>query len=65
MVAIGAAAGVQGPALLALRVARVRAGGHQVRIPMISEEDVSFATLREMGFRLERETIGYVAVQAV
>jgi len=63
VVAIGAAAGAQGLALLALLVERVRAGGHRVRIPMISEEEMSFATLADMGFRLERETIGYVAVQ--
>lgn len=63
VVAIGAAAGAQGQALLALLVERVRAGGQRVRIPMVSEQEVSFAALLEMGFRLERETIGYVAVQ--
>jgi len=62
VVAIGAAAGAQGQALLALLVERVQAGGHRVRIPMISEKEMSFATLADMGFRLERETIGYVAV---
>jgi GNAT superfamily N-acetyltransferase len=65
VVAIGAAAGAQGLALLALLVERVQAGGHRVRIPMLSEKDVSVAVLVEMGFRLERETIGYVAVQTV
>jgi GNAT superfamily N-acetyltransferase len=65
VVAIGAAAGAQGPALLALLVECVQAGGHRVRIPMISEKEMSFATLADMGFRLERETIGYVAVQTV
>jgi GNAT superfamily N-acetyltransferase len=65
VVALGAAAGAQGPALLALLVARVRAGAQRVRMPMISEKEVSFAALVEIGFRLERETIGYVSVQTV
>jgi GNAT superfamily N-acetyltransferase len=61
VVAIGAVAGAPGRALLALLLARVQAGGHRVRIPMIAEQEMTFAVLAEMGFRLERETIGYVA----
>lgn len=37
------------------------AEGQGLRIPRISEKEVSFTALAEMGFQLERETIGYVA----
>lgn len=59
--ALGAAAGPQGQALLALLLNQVQAGGHRVRIPMIAETELGFPALADMGFRLERETIGYVA----
>ena len=50
-----------GAALLTLLVRQGQAEGHGLRIPMISEKEVSFTALAEMGFQLERETIGYVA----
>jgi hypothetical protein len=61
IVALGAAQGDAGRALLALLVRQVHAEGHDLRIPLIAETEVSFTTLAEMGFRLERETVGYVA----
>ena len=47
--------------LLALLMTQVRAAGRRVRIPMIAEREMSFATLTTLGFTVERETIGYVA----
>lgn len=61
VIALGAAPGAQAQALLALLMARVRGAGGPVRIPMIAEQETSFATLAELGFLVERETIGYVA----
>jgi len=61
IVALGAAPGDAGPALLALLARQIQVEGQDVRIAGIAEQEVSFATLADMGFRLERETIGYVA----
>ena len=61
VLAIGAESGGQGTALLGLLVARARAEGGSLRIPTIAEDETSFATLAQLGFRRERETIGYVA----
>lgn len=59
LVAIGA----RGAALLAPLVEAVRAGGRRVRLTQISDGEVSFATLAALGFRRERESVGYVAVR--
>ena len=61
VLAIGAEPGAQGPALLALLVARARTDGRPLRVPTIAEDETSFAALEQLGFRRERETIGYVA----
>jgi GNAT superfamily N-acetyltransferase len=63
IVAIGAADGAQGATLLALLIARARSGAPRLRIPVIAETEVDFATLTSLGFRRERETIGYVATR--
>ncbi|MEO6027063.1 MAG: GNAT family N-acetyltransferase [Candidatus Binatia bacterium] len=65
VIAIGAEDdGEQGRSLLALLVARIGAGGRPLRIPMIADSDVRFATLAALGFRRDHETIGYVARRA-
>lgn len=61
IVALGAAPGDAGPALLALLLRMLQADGRGARIRMIAEQEVPFATLAELGFRRERETVGYVA----
>jgi GNAT superfamily N-acetyltransferase len=61
VVALGAVPGAQGEALLALLLAQVRAAGRTVRIPLVAEEEASFAMLADFGFRRASETVGYVA----
>jgi len=60
IVALGAASESPGRELLALIIRRLRQREKRaIRIPKISEAEVRFATLRSLGFRIEREWVGY------
>jgi ribosomal protein S18 acetylase RimI-like enzyme len=60
IVALGAASESPGRALLALLIRALRREERRpIRIPKVSEGELTFATLRSFGFRIEREWVGY------
>jgi ribosomal protein S18 acetylase RimI-like enzyme len=64
VLAIGAEPGPQGAALLGLLLGRASETEAALRIPGIADEETCFDTLWALGFRREREVIGYVAGRA-
>jgi GNAT superfamily N-acetyltransferase len=64
VLAIGAEAGPQGAALLGLLLAHAAGKGSALRIPAIADDETCFDTLWALGFRRERDVIGYVARRA-
>lgn len=64
IVALGTATGVADSPLLGVLIERMRAGGRRLRFPSIGDRETPFAALAALGFRRERETIGYVAARA-
>ncbi len=58
--ALGTADAEAGPSLLELLLARVQPAAGMLRIAPVSDLEMSWAVLASLGFRRERETIGYV-----
>lgn len=64
ILAVGTADGEARPALLGLLLSRLcAAAAGDVRLVAVTDGEVADATLSALGFRTERETIGYVAVK--
>ena len=61
VLAIGAEPGPQGAALLGLLLARAGEEGSALCIPGIADDETCFDTLWALGFRRERDLVGYVA----
>ena len=62
IVALGAQPGERGEALLRLLVSSLyERRSELVRVPKVSEAEVGFSRLEELGFRRQREYVGYTA----
>ncbi|HSD10589.1 MAG TPA: hypothetical protein VLF14_06380, partial [Candidatus Binatia bacterium] len=60
IVALGAASECPGRELLSHMIRTLcRREKRSIRMPKVSEAEMSFAALRSFGFRIEREWVGY------